>query len=122
MLGSSGTSSFKFHSYLSACDTCGQLYPTFKCVQLSISLFTNFLVLPRRFVALAICAIEHNFVCPTISKEDDVLLIEEGRNPLQELCVDGQFIPNSTEMGAGTPNLARTRLCKLCESDFGKKI
>eukprot|EP01083_Nonionella_stella_P070462 188541_1 len=56
------------------------------------------------FVALATCAVENNFVRPEITT-DNVLVIEDGRHPLQEMFVEGQFIPNSTSIGVDGKSL-----------------
>lgn len=45
-------------------------------------------------ISLAVCARENNYVCPKLTM-DSVLNIEQGRHPLQELCVN-LFVPNDT--------------------------
>jgi len=45
-------------------------------------------------ISLALCARENNYVCPQLTTSS-VLSIEQGRHPLQELCVN-QFVPNDT--------------------------
>ncbi|XP_073227555.1 mutS protein homolog 5-like isoform X2 [Porites lutea] len=45
-------------------------------------------------IALALCARENNYSCPELTTSS-VLNIEQGRHPLQELCVN-QFVPNNT--------------------------
>ncbi|XP_078354214.1 mutS protein homolog 5-like isoform X2 [Oculina patagonica] len=45
-------------------------------------------------ISLALCARENNYVCPQLTT-DSVLNIEQGRHPLQELCVN-LFVPNDT--------------------------
>jgi DNA mismatch repair protein MSH5 len=50
-------------------------------------------------LSLASCAMDLNFVRPTIlSVNEGVIEIENGRHPLQELIVDDEFIPNDTMM------------------------
>ncbi|BFY99597.1 hypothetical protein BsWGS_02637 [Bradybaena similaris] len=48
-------------------------------------------------MALATCASEFGFVCPTLI-EEAVLDIKKGRHPLQELCCS-PYVPNHTNMG-----------------------
>jgi DNA mismatch repair protein MSH5 len=48
-------------------------------------------------IALALVAKENNYTRPELTQER-VLEIEEGRHPLQELCVD-DFVPNDTFSG-----------------------
>eukprot|EP00026_Physarum_polycephalum_P000892 Phypoly_transcript_00893.p1 GENE.Phypoly_transcript_00893~~Phypoly_transcript_00893.p1 ORF type:complete len:1264 (+),score=288.55 Phypoly_transcript_00893:55-3846(+) len=50
-------------------------------------------------LSLAITARDKNYVRPTITDEN-VVYISNGRHPLQELCVDGNFIPNDTSIAA----------------------
>lgn len=45
-------------------------------------------------ISLALCARENNYVCPQLTTSS-VLNIEQGRHPLQELCVS-QFVPNDS--------------------------
>ena len=50
-------------------------------------------------LSLASCAMDLNYVRPTILSVDaNVIEIENGRHPLQELIVDDEFIPNDTMM------------------------
>ncbi|XP_077981938.1 mutS protein homolog 5-like [Glandiceps talaboti] len=48
-------------------------------------------------ISLAICAKEYNYNQPTLTTEN-VIDIEGGRHPLQELCVT-PFVPNTTKSG-----------------------
>eukprot|EP01042_Synura_sphagnicola_P000846 gene846-941_t len=54
-------------------------------------------------LSLAAVALEMNFVCPEVV-EDDLIVIKNGRHPLQELAVD-HFVPNDCFL-SGEKNVA----------------
>jgi DNA mismatch repair protein MSH5 len=47
-------------------------------------------------LALTVCSTEYNYTRPTLT-EENTLIIVNGRNPLQEMCVN-TFIPNDTKI------------------------
>jgi len=49
-------------------------------------------------MALTVASIEYNYCRPTITSDHNVLYIQNGRHPIQELCVPGDtpFVPNDT--------------------------
>lgn len=56
-------------------------------------------------VALACAAHEHHFIKPDMT-EENVLMIQDGRHPLQELCLNGKpFIPNDILMSKHEGNI-----------------
>lgn len=56
-------------------------------------------------LSLAQCAQEYNYVRPQMKSTGNELVIEQGRNPIQEQCVNGTFIPNDTSMKSGKIHL-----------------
>jgi DNA mismatch repair protein MSH5 len=56
-------------------------------------------ILSSSVMSLAISAKEFNYQRPTLTHEN-VIYIQNGRNPLQELCTE-TFIPNDTSICLG---------------------
>ncbi|KAF5324788.1 hypothetical protein D9611_004290 [Ephemerocybe angulata] len=62
----------------------------------------NRLAVADCLLSLAQVALQENYVKPEFV-DDDVLEIEEGRHPMVEVLRSDPYIPNSVQMGAGSP-------------------
>jgi hypothetical protein len=58
------------------------------------------MIILSSLISFAEVAKDYNYVRPVLTTEN-VIYIENGRHPLQELCVRGPFIPNNTAIAYG---------------------